>query len=179
MPFLILLAALFVTSPGFAQTAITKDAANAYNENCLIQETPLMSDKAKELMCSCTAAQMMKNMFVEDIIAMRSDGPEARPAVNKMLLNVYAPCIEFPAYDYHFYTCLENPDTKKLSGNPRELCTCLASEVADYLDKNSAQVFGDILARNPQVYDPMAALTEDRSFKEFAQARLLACVAGR
>lgn len=170
---------ILIAVPALAQTPVTPEMASKFHANCINQEAPLLSAKAKELMCSCVAAQIIKTMTVEDVQAMGSQGPDARPAVNKMLLNVYAPCIEFPAYDYHYYSCIQSPDTAKLGSDPKKLCTCLASEVADFLDKNAQNVFSDILARNPNVVDPMSALTEDQEFQSFAQTQLLACVGGR
>jgi hypothetical protein len=177
MRLLLFIAVLMVAVPAFAQTPIDKDTANAYYGNCMKQETPLMGQESKEIMCACTSAKMMENMSVEDVQAMQGSDGSARLAFNKMLISVYGPCMRYPAYDYHYLTCVENPDTAKLSANPEELCSCMASEVAEYLGSNGVNVLADILQRNPNIEDPMSALMEDESFQAYAQNKLLDCYA--
>lgn len=166
----------FAALPAQAQTPISRDMANAYYQQCLQGNDPRISDQTKDMMCSCTAAAMMQNMSVEDVQTMAQQSQAGRNALNKMMINVYAPCIQYPARDYYFGTCINNPQTAQMSSNPQGLCTCLADNVAQHLGQNSQQVFSEILRRNPNITDPMSALTSDREFEQFAQQRLLACV---
>lgn len=178
MRFILTLLLLFsVSAPAHAQTAIGKNTANAYYLNCLKQDAPTLSEESKNMLCSCTAANMMRHMSVEDVQTMSSSTPQAREAVNKMLIYVYAPCMEFPAKDYYYKTCLSSPDTAKISSQQKPLCDCMSSEIAEFLSKNASGVFLDILDRQPDVVDPMTALTEDPEFKKFAESKLLGCYA--
>lgn len=156
-------------------TPFSKDMANSYYQQCMKLESPLMSDKTQDLMCSCTAANMMRNITVEEAQLSATDSPEARIVVNKILIDVYAPCIAFPAKDYYHNTCLQSPETANISKNPERLCDCMSTEVSDFLSENSQGVFADILNRQPRILDPMAALAKDPEFKKFAQEKLLSC----
>ncbi|HPF79122.1 MAG TPA: hypothetical protein PLF01_07515 [Alphaproteobacteria bacterium] len=157
-------------------TPITKDAANAYYQNCLAQPADGLTQKSKEMLCACTAAKMMERMNVEDIQAMAQQNEDGRKAMNYMIVKVYAPCMSFPAKDHYYNNCITNPQTKALSRNPQGLCNCMATKVANYLGENGSQVFEDILRRNPTMTDPMTALTEDQNFKNYAQTQLMSCV---
>ncbi|MEM6780784.1 MAG: hypothetical protein AAF569_02860 [Pseudomonadota bacterium] len=159
-----------------AATPINEKTARAYYQNCINQEAPMMSEDTQKTMCSCTANKMMQNITVEDVQAMSSEQTSiARPAANKVMLDVYAPCIEAPAKDYYFNTCVSNPETANISKQPERLCDCMSSEVAGFLAQNGQGVFADILDRNPTILDPMQALAEDPEFKQFAESKLLGC----
>lgn len=157
-------------------TPISKDAANAYYENCNAQQADGLSNKSKEYLCACTAAKMMERMTVEDIKAMSEQSEAGRKAMNYMIVKVYAPCMNYPAKDHYYNTCLSNPKTQALSRNPQALCNCMSGKVADYLGANGSEIFADILSRNPNVVDPMVALTEDSKFQNYTQSQLLSCV---
>ncbi len=173
---LLVLAFLVILPMTAYATPISEQMANSYYDNCLGQQADGISQKSKEFMCACTAAKMMDNMQVEDIQAMSQQNQAGRNATNKMLVDVYAPCIEYPAYDHYYNTCITNPETAKMTSNTKRTCSCLADQVAGYLQKNAQTVFKDILMRNPNIIDPMGALTSDSRFQQFAQSKLVGCV---
>ena len=167
---------ILMASPALA-TEISDETANQYYQNCIAGQTPPeLSKQTHETLCACTAAQMKTGFTVEDMQAMSKRDEVARLALNKMIVNVYAPCIQYPAHDYYYNVCITNPQTANLSRNTQQLCGCLAQKVSGYLAQNSQQVFADILTRNPNIVDPMAALTSDPQFDQFAQGQLVSCV---
>ena len=172
----LLLACFALIATSAHATPITKDMANNYYGSCMAKTTEGMSAESQKLLCACTAANMMNNMSVEDVKAMAQQDQNGRNATNKMVVDVYAPCIEYPAKEYYYNTCISNPQTAQMSKNPQGLCTCLGNEMASYLKANSRAVFQDLLMRNPAMVDPMSALTSDPKFQQFAQNKLLGCV---
>ncbi len=158
-----------------ARTPVSKQMANQYYQTCSSKPVPGMSAQSHQLMCACTASKMMESFSVEDIQAMAKKDDNARFVFNRMLIDVYAPCIEYPAREHYYNTCVNNPETAKFREVPQQLCTCLANEMGEYLKKNAQEVFKGILARNPTAEDPMVALTSDPEFQLFAQRRLVAC----
>jgi hypothetical protein len=159
-----------------AQTPISKEMADAYYGNCKNQPSPNMTPETQDLMCACTAAKMTEGMNVEDMRAMAQNNQNGRDALNKMLINVYAPCIQYPAKEHYKNTCMSNPQTKALSKTPKKLCGCMAEKVSGYLATDGQKVFQDILRRNPTIADPMSALEQDAQFQQFARSQLLSCV---
>ncbi len=158
-------------------TQITKEAATAFFEQCKAQPQQLgLSKQSQKYMCACNAAQMMNKMSVEDVKAMSQQNQAGRDATNKMIIDVYAPCMEYPTRDYHYNQCLSNPNTKKLSRNTEKLCECAANEVAGYMKSNGSNVFKKILTETPNITDPMSALYSSEKFQQYAQSKLLSCV---
>lgn len=173
---LMLLALLTLPGIAAAQTPVTKETANAYFNNCLQQPAQGMSAETKQYMCACTAAKMQESMTVEDIRTMPQQSAAGRLATNKMIIEVYAPCIEYPARDHYYLTCMNNPQSKNYTKNVQGMCSCLGTQVATYLKQNAKSELSRILKRTPNITDPMAALTNDPAFTRYAQTKMMGCV---
>ena len=157
---------------------ITKEMGERYYQDCINkQPQQALTEKNHKLLCACTASKMIDNMRTEDIKKMTSRDPAtAREGLNFMLINVYAPCMEYPADDHYYNTCISNPQTKTLAGDAKQLCSCMSRKVADYLGKYGKEVFQDILKRNPHINDPMSALEGDKEFQDYVGKQVLGCV---
>jgi hypothetical protein len=173
----VLLALALSSSFALAQTPVSKDQANSYFNNCVQTASKTeqrFSPDAQQMFCACTAARLTQFFSIEDMATMTdTTNPRARDAMNKMIVNIYAPCMEFPAQEYHMTQCMANPQVSRLPGNPQQLCQCASNGVAQHLKTNGAQMFQEILTRNPMIEDPMQALYDDPQFRSFAHTKLL------
>lgn len=181
----IALLSLFLLVPLAAQagtgtfTPVSKETANAYYQNCVSQRSAQsFSTQAQGMMCACTAARLTQFFTMEDMATMTNNkaAPEAqRGAFNKMMVNIYAPCMEEPTREYHYNACISNPQTAQY-GDPATICRCMSDQVATHMRVYGPRVFQDLIARNPNITDPMSELTNDPSFQTFAQSKLLGCL---
>lgn len=175
----LLLVFLLVPFAASAQTTVSKEAANAYFTNCIAQKSEQsLSPQAQNMLCACTAARMTQFFSMEDMATMtnpQSEPSAQRGAFNKMLIYIYAPCMEEPTREFHYNACMANPQTAQY-GDPAKICRCMADEIATHIKINGSSVFEELIARNPNINDPMAALTDDPSFQTFAQSKLLGCL---
>jgi len=105
-----------------------------------------------------------------------TDNTIARSALNYMLVNVYAPCMEHPTRDHYYHTCKSNPNTRLITTDPRVMCNCVAEKVGTYIAHNGPDIFEDILTRNPNIQDPMAALESDPKFQDYVKKQGVACL---
>ncbi len=177
MKYIALLLTVLILFPFAAQaTPIDRETANAYFLNCKANPDPRFSEETQEQFCGCTATNMMKSFTIEDMQKIGNpQDPAARTAVNKLMINIYAPCIQYPAQEYHYQTCVNDPKTKIL-GNPETVCKCAANQVASYLQSNSKNLLRTILRKNPTIQDPMQAIYDDTSFQSFAKSKLMGCL---
>ena len=169
-----LLGFLLSLSPALA-TPISKTTANQYYQNCKEQRDPQFSTQVQDMFCACTAAQLVSSFTMEDMQSISRQDQIGRNATNKMIVEVYSPCIKYPAKQYHYNSCISNPQTKIL-GNPQALCECSAERVAAHLQNDAKSMFRNLLSRNPNITDPMQALYNDRQFQKFAQQQIMGCV---
>ncbi len=165
----------FTIAPAHA-TPIDRETANAYFLNCKATPDPRFSEEAQTQFCGCTATEMMKSFTREDMERIANpNNPAARTAVNKLMINIYAPCIQFPAQEYHYQTCVNDPKSKIL-GTPEIICACAANHVAVYLQNNSKDLLRTILRKDPTIQDPMQAIYDDSGFQKYAQSKLMGCL---
>ncbi len=170
----LILLGLILSTQSFA-TPVDKDTANQYYKNCAAQSDPRFSADTQKLFCACTAVKLMENYTLEDMQATTKQDASARDATNKMITEIYAPCIRYPAKEYHYQTCTNDPKTK-LIGNPTKICSCSADRVAEHLQANAQDMLSSILRRNPDIMDPMQALYDDPSFQKVIQSKVMGCV---
>jgi len=168
--------ALMISAPSNAQTPVSKEIANTYFENCRAQSDPRISKETQDMLCACTAAQMTTSFTLEDMQNAQRQDALGRAAANKLIINIYAPCIEYPAKDYHYKSCISNPKTKLLGGSAKQICECTSNKLASHLKVNAKAMFADILKRTPNILDPMQALYDDPSFQKTLQSQLLGCI---
>jgi hypothetical protein len=178
---LFILLSLFLLVPFTANafTPVSKETANVYFANCTAQRSEqVISKNAQDMLCACTAARLSQFFSMEDMATMtdpKSEPTAQRGAFNKMLINIYAPCMEEPTREFHYNACITNPQTSQY-GEPAKICRCMADAVAAHIQVHGPTIFEQLVARNPNITDPMAALTDDPSFQTFAQSKLLGCL---
>ena len=173
----ILIALLLITIPSVVMAEpITKLTARNYYDNCKNKSDPNITPITQKLLCACTAVQLFKNMSVGDVDSMALQNQAGRLALNKMIIDVYAPCMKHPAKELYYQNCITNPETQNLTKNPEKTCSCMSSNIASYLSTRGVDVFQKILRENPNITDPMAALSNDKTFQKFTQTQLMGCL---
>ena len=179
MRLFILIITIFINySTTASADPVTKEMAGRYYQNCVTkQASQKLSKESQEFLCACTASKMMDSMTTEDIAAMGAQDQEtARGAMNHMIIKVYAPCMEYPAKDHYYNTCISNPKMKSLGSSPEKLCECMAGKVAAHLGQNGEAIFAGILGRNPNITDPMSALEADQKFQNYVGKQVMGCI---
>ncbi|MDP7142472.1 MAG: hypothetical protein QF692_04625 [Alphaproteobacteria bacterium] len=172
---ILLVTALLAFAPvsASAQTAISPEQAYSYYQNCTSTRDPNISGETQDIFCKCTAMKMQSDFYVEDMVMMQGDSDPARKAINKMLLNVYAPCMEFPVRDLIFKRCIENEYNVQ-----KDICECLANRMADYTASSARKYLSDILKNDPNITDPMGPIVNHPKFIQHEKRTALACIQG-
>lgn len=157
------------TNTSIAATAISDEFANSFYGNCLNKPDPNISTETQDIFCQCAAMHMQKFLTIEDMQQMSSPDPHrARMAANKILLDVYAPCMEFPVRDLLFNTCRKR-------GAPAAACECLAREMGKYTSQSAQQTLYDIIQKQPYITDPLGPIVNSPNFKAKEQAVAQEC----
>lgn len=171
---LLMTAILFVANiPAFAQTAgtpITGEMADKYFASCVTgaQKEGTMTPYTQKKYCACTAMNMQKTMTQEDLAALSSRGDTARAALNKVLISVNGPCMQYPTHDLLNKKCMA--DVK----NP-EICSCLSTKMAEFMKDISGRMLPSLLANNPNIFDPVTPIMETPEFVRTQQKIALSC----
>lgn len=156
--------------------ATIEDYANRYYENCLTQKHPLLKDDNLELLCSCTAAQLPKAMTVDQIRQMKDDTAEGQYQRNRMMLFVYAPCIEHPTRALVLDQCMNDPKVQTGIKNFKTVCNCLADGMAAFMKERAPSTIETAIKFNEKDIDPLRKLLESTAFDEMSRAKMGECI---
>lgn len=152
-------------------TPLTNDMVTKYYNQCLVasDKEGTMTPQSSKSYCACTAGQMKNWISQENIKAMGGQDQAARDVINKVLVNVNAPCTRFPIHDMVYKEC-----TRKMNGE--STCQCLASGIASYLEGQSETLMGKILAANPNAYDPLGEIMNSAEYQQQEKAIAMSCI---
>lgn len=107
-------------------------------------------------------------MTQEDIQTLTNHDDSARLALNKILLNVNGPCMEYPTHDLLNKKCMT--DVKN-----EAICSCLSNKMGLFMKDISKRMLPKILADNPNIYDPMTPIMESQEFTTTERQVALSC----
>ena len=153
-----------------------QDYANDYYQNCLKQEHPVLKGEDLQLLCGCTSAKFAENMTLKQIQVMNTDTKEGLYQRNRMMMFVYAPCIEFPTHALLLHQCMNDTKVRYTMKHPAKTCECLASGVAQDMKERAPDVIKNALALNPKDLDPLALLMNSNAFESRSRYHTQACI---
>lgn len=173
----LMLGVAVLPSPAHAQgTPVSKPMADKFYQNCMAQPNAILSDKTKDMLCTCTTARMMKQLTVEDMRTMTQNDQAGRLALNKMLIEVYTPCMEFPVRDLIYDNCMKSKSQMGEVKNLEGLCGCMSSSTAEFVAKEGPQAIQNALKSDPFISDPLGPLMSSPEFQKASQEFTMACL---
>ena len=155
---------------------VSKALANNYYKNCKKGSHPVLKGNSLEALCACTAAKITEEMNVSEIEALFSDTPESQNARDKMLMMVYAPCMQYPVRDLIVDNCVNNKDLSKIPINKQKICGCMGGKMGEYMAANAPNVIAQALRDNPGTQDPLASFFQSYAFKTASRQHMKACL---
>jgi hypothetical protein len=160
--------------------AIIDKMADAYYINCLRKTNPNISQQNLQGLCECTAKRMKTEMTPDQIKVMAQNDEAGRQELNHMLLDVYAPCMNYPVESMVEKQCLSDPKTENLPGglDREKICYCMAERTGQWFTGHGRELMQAVIAKDPNVYDPVGPAMDDPSFKKASYANLMSCITG-
>lgn len=170
--YLLIALLIFISSAAQAQTLVSKETANSYYSNC-IKAAPAQgfSQTGQQMLCACTAARLTQFFTMEDWKIMNAADPAiARPAHNKMMINVYAPCMGEPVRERYYNRCIGT------QGRQQQLCTCTADKLSVYVQYHGPRLLTEILGQAPHMQDPWSAIENYPEFNAYIDMAAQECL---
>lgn len=177
--FTVLMFFALASMPDFAAAApITKETSRNYFNNCLQDRDPRMSETSQEEFCACTASTMEQSFTMEELQTMYTQEEESREMVNKLVLDVYLPCMSYPVRDMIEMQCLDDPKVTalELKGDRGALCDCMGKSTGEWFSSEGDTLMAALIADNPQMSDPLVPVMGSRVFQNKAYGFLMKCV---
>lgn len=158
-----------------------ESVAKRYNENCAKKKSDIVKGDDLRMLCACTASKMQERMTIAQIKAMMEDTPEGQVQRNRMVIDVYAPCMEYPSRALLMSQCnAYNENLKKTQGgtaiNGEAICGCLAQNMAAYVAVNAQPILAQKLAANPKDMDPLSEFLNSQEYQAQVNSTFMGCV---
>jgi hypothetical protein len=155
--------------------------AKRYNENCLKKKNEILKGDDLRMLCACTASKLQEKMTVAEVETMTTDTPEGQVQRNRMVTDVYAPCMEYPSRALLMNQCASYQEKlKKTAGgqsiNGEAICGCLAQNMAAYVALNAQPILAQKLAANPADMDPLGAFLNSQEYQAQVNATFSGCI---
>jgi hypothetical protein len=183
--FFIALTALFFALPSQAAVPINDEFVAAYQKNCMAQRNQRMTMETQDSFCACTGQKMKETMTVDDIQTMGGQDQAARNMLNKVMLDVYVPCMDGLVREMVNDECMANNQVDAgnarlapLNINKNDLCKCMSDKTGAWYVTNGRSLMTKVLADNPNIVDPMTPVTESQEYKDAVLQNMLSCVPG-
>lgn len=161
---------LSYSAPIWADTPVTDEIAQRYFNNCVAgaQKEGTMTPDTQKRYCACTAMNMQKSMTQEELASLSARDGSERPALNKVLTDVNGPCMQYPVHDLIHKKCMTD------LGNAG-ICSCLSNKMAKFTARQSQKMMPQILAENPNIFDPLTPIMESQEFQQTQKQIALSC----
>ncbi|MBU0858394.1 MAG: hypothetical protein KJ667_00500 [Alphaproteobacteria bacterium] len=169
----------FIALPSAAKaTEISKETANAYFGQCMNARDERMTETTQEELCACTSAHIMGKMSAEDIQIMGENTSRGRAALNRMLIDVYGPCMAGPVTDMVNSQCDTDPRIALADQtiDRAVLCGCMAERTNEWFTTAGPEIMSKALMEQPYKGDPITPVAESKVFKDETYEIMLACV---
>lgn len=175
---LTLLLLLICTVSAHAQTPVSNEEAVNYYNSCKQKADPRMRPETHDAFCACTAEKIMQNMSVEEVRTMGEQSQAGRDMLNKMLVDVYAPCMNYPVTDLVEAKCLSNKnlDVTGVKTPKDTICFCTATKTAEWFVQEGRTLMKSVLMKNPNIMDPIEPVMESRAFKSQSYSNMISCL---
>lgn len=157
------------------RTPITPQIAQSYYQNCLAAPSnPPLSPSTRDIFCQCTSTYIQRNISYEEMAMANQATPAGNAIRQKILLQVYAPCMEFPVRELIHGECSAKP---QLAAQPH-ICPCVSKHVAQYMAQSAQQNLAGLMKAGQDLADPMNALMESAAFQQAQQSIAMKCMTG-
>ncbi len=156
--------------------AVTGEMASKYYQHCSAQQHPKMTPESLNKLCACTARAMQSKMSVEEIKGMAENTPQGQYLRNKMLINIYAPCMQYPTYDLLMGSCLNDPKVQMTMKNYKKTCHCMADAMGRHMAKHGPKIVANSLLSDPNNMDPLGAYLDSTEYNNTSAAYLQKCI---
>ncbi|MFP4313731.1 MAG: hypothetical protein ACLFR0_05320 [Alphaproteobacteria bacterium] len=152
-----------------------KDFALKFYDNCLKTAHPMMTERARDLLCSCTAREMEDGMELEELNALFNDKDKAPDIYRAIMQTHYAHCSRHAVRETTYDLCI-NMEALKKTKKDWQVCECTADTYARYMTANSKRLMTQMITRDKNALDPLGQYMESGSYQGLFRNFLDRCI---
>ena len=154
---------------------IRKDIALRYYDDCNKYKEGVLSAAEQDMFCSCISNGIDLGLSTEEAKLLYDESRKGQRARDKMMLEIYAPCMKFPIRDTVINTCRTS---KAMDGYPQKktLCECQANMLTQHVGIISENLVQGALQSEKWYKDPIGNYLQSQDFRSSADGYLQRCI---
>ncbi len=161
---------------------LTESQTQRFYEQCLSSDIGhgkyMLTEDVKTDLCQCVRTQLETGAITESDLGAASAGdnrftPDLK---EKILANVYAPCLHTPVHDLFYQGCKSDPQISGAVMEPEKFCSCVADQVSSFIAENGSQLIETQAGDQGAIGNPLGTLIKSQKFQDISQTALLTCV---
>jgi hypothetical protein len=157
-------------------TSVAEYASQYYKE-CTAKEDTVLNGQNLQAQCACTSQKIVEQMSLEEVNSLTLQTPEGEFQRNRILLQAYAPCMNYPVRAILGARCESDKNIQKTVPEYQKACSCMGEAMATYVSQNGASIIAKTLGQDDaRASNPVSALLRDQDFQTRAQAALAECI---
>lgn len=142
-----------------------EEFSKAHFKKCLERDHLGLTTRETELICGCSASNMVGVMNFDEMKAMSLENSVGKNARAKFLTFAYAPCIEYLTTDVTKADCMSGEAAKDIRIGKFAVCKCAAEKMVGLIKVTSAGYIDEAVKREPMNIDPMDAYFSSKSYQ--------------
>ena len=158
---------------------VRKEFLDKYFDRCMEVPDPHQSISSQADMCICQTIYMGESLEPREIEIMATGAGKGFVRKDVLFRDVYAPCLEFPAYDMALDKCYGDPHVRAVVSTQNAYegtCKCVAKDSASYFRDFAQPQIAAIMTRNPILEDPLEAIFQSFEYMTSAQKSKSQCI---
>ncbi len=142
---------------------LTEKLVARYFDNCMSQpsKNPTSAD-IKEYLCLCTAQQIEQQIAPADIALMFTKTPEGEFQRQRVIGEIYVPCLKKPLNILTTQKCTKNPEMREKYTKYQAVCQCVSDQASAFVIKNKKI---PSVRSNPNLEDLLHQFMRDAPFR--------------
>lgn len=158
-------------------TPVSRDEANQYYQSCIRQDSAATGPENMRMLCSCAAAKIVEVLTQEELQSLSPEAAQNRPVRDKILLDVYAPCLDEMAPELFAHQCASDESLHELGDqfDVTAACGCVGERAGKWFKGKGRAIVSGLLKANPLLVDPIAPLMTEKQVRREVTGHLLGC----
>lgn len=146
-------------------SAVAEENDDLFFIRCVVTDDPILDGIEKEEFCACLDVKTREYAPTTKPTRDNTGIPtlfDLQPYKVKLYTQIYAPCMNVPVRRLIYDECLysEKMQTRSVyRENLYAMCNCIADEMAHYTKQNAMLMLDRLLGQNPNLEDPLEAIT--------------------
>lgn len=158
-----------------ASVATAKEMTQIYYKRCIAEKSLAFDKQEKELLCTCTAANMGQVITVSEFNNMYKDNIKAKDTRGKVIAFAYTECMNYVIESKLYNDCMVSPALNSVIRGKKNICECSSAEYVKTINNEASYIIMEALKYNPMTLNPLEHFFTTKNYGYMADKYTESC----